>query len=424
MINNSFVFSNGATTIYSGLSSDELIDFSGPSDLNGYQFNSNRLLSNNSYINSYFWSCAYSYIFEANSIISGIAASTSSLLHDSVRIECIGEAKFIRAFCYFYLTNLFGNIPLPLTADFNQTALMASTVQSQVYQQILDDLLAAQTALAGDFSAGQGQRVRPNKWAATAMLARVYLYQEDWSDAITQASTIIANSSLFSLETLSNVFNANSNEAIWQLEQNNMYPNTYNGTLEGFNFIPVSSAAPPNFCLSPQLNNSFESGDSRYATWVGIDSTSTPGQINYYPNKYTVSNSQKQSGGPIPQYYMVLRLAEQYLIRAEAEAHLGSSNISLAIGDLNTIRSRAGGIPLLSSTLTQTQVISGVSHERQIELFAEWGHRWLDLKRTNTAISELSPIPMKIGFTSNALLYPIPLTEIETDPNLTQNLGY
>jgi len=121
----------------------------------------------------------------------------------------------------------------------------------------------------------------------------------------------------------------------------------------------------------------------------------------------------------------VLRVAEQYLIRAEARAHLNKLND--AIDDINVIRARAslGGLPYLQE---QNGVLDAVAKERQIELFAEWGHRWFDLKRTGKIDSVMSQItPQKIGggmWNSYQQLYPIPRGEMISDPNLTQNNGY
>jgi hypothetical protein len=115
---------------------------------------------------------------------------------------------------------------------------------------------------------------------------------------------------------------------------------------------------------------------------------------------------------------MVMRLAEQYLIRAEARAHLGESG---AVVDLNAVRNRAG-LPNYTGAMGQP-LLDAISHENQVEFFAEWGHRWLDLKRLGTAVQTLSgdkghPV------SANALLYPIPLQELKTDPNLKQNPSY
>ena len=122
---------------------------------------------------------------------------------------------------------------------------------------------------------------------------------------------------------------------------------------------------------------------------------------------------------------MVLRLAEQYLIRAEASANSG--DLGGAIKDLNTIRSRAG-LPPLANSLNRSQVLSAVAQERKVELFAEWGHRWFDLKRTGAIDSVMSIVtPQKLPgskWNSYQQLYPISLTQLSYNPNLKQNPGY
>jgi len=422
-------FSAGLTTILAGLSSDELINNQGSESVGLELYNTNHLLYNDGEVNA-LWTPAYSYIYGANSIMGGIAASTSSLLSDSVRTELTAEAKFIRAFCYFYLTNLFGDVPLVLTINFNQTAGMASTPQAQVYQQIIQDLKDAQAALPGDYSVGLGERIRPNQWAATALLARAYLYTGDYTDAATQASAVIGNTAEYSLvSNLNGVFLTNSTEAIWQLQQNTSAPGVGTATPEGILFLPNPlNTGYPDYILSPQLLGAFEPGDQRRLSWV--DSTnnsyniSTSTSLYYFPFKYKTGSYNYSVGGTATEYYMVLRLAEQYLIRAEAEANGAGGGTSAAIADLNMIRGRAG-LPALSASLTPAQVITAVAHERQTELFAEWGHRWLDLKRTGQADAVLSVIPLKQPWLgAYQLLYPIPYTETVDDPNLVQNPGY
>jgi hypothetical protein len=108
------------------------------------------------------------------------------------------------------------------------------------------------------------------------------------------------------------------------------------------------------------------------------------------------------------------------LIRAEAEAQEGK--LSDAIADLNIIRNRAG-LPDLSLSLDQAQVLTAVMQERRIELFGEWGHRWFDLKRTGHAVTALSQ-DKGHAVSSNGLLWPVPYGELISDPNLKQNPGY
>ncbi|MEO2072074.1 MAG: RagB/SusD family nutrient uptake outer membrane protein [Zunongwangia sp.] len=117
-----------------------------------------------------------------------------------------------------------------------------------------------------------------------------------------------------------------------------------------------------------------------------------------------------------------MRLAEQYLIRSEAQAQLG--NLSEAITDLNRIRTRAGLSPLAqnNTNLNQEGILNHIYLERQRELFTEWGHRWLDLKRTNKATEYFSS--QNPFWETTDIWYPIPSEERMRNPNLSQNEGY
>ncbi|MES2329907.1 MAG: RagB/SusD family nutrient uptake outer membrane protein [Bacteroidota bacterium] len=409
---------SSGTTLLSGLSSDEFLYFVSSPEYN--QFYSNSLISNNSLVNTSLWKPAYSYIYQANACIKGLSDSKS--LSVAARNEFIGEAKFLRAFNYFYLVNLFGDVPLLTTIDFKANSIAARTPKAQVYDQIIADLMEAQNLLASDYSYSTKEKVRANKWAATALLARVYLYVGKSASADSASSSVIG-SSLYSLSPLTganNVFSKNSSEAILQLQIDSIY---LNATPEGYNILPRNNTSAPKFYINPQLLNAFEINDLRKNAW--ISSTTYLGTTYPYPNKYKVGSGQALVNGGTTEYYMMLRLAEQYLIRAEARAQ--QNNVTGAIADLNIIRQRAG-LSSLPSSLTQTQVLAAIMQERRIELFAEWGHRWLDLKRTGMVDVVMSAATPAKGqatiWQSYQQLYPIPSSEMLYDPNLIQNSGY
>ena len=403
MQSNSFASGSFASiTALAGLSSDELINYSPNTNLT--EFFQNTLTSFNGN-NAGLWDEIYQYIYTVNLSIERLSASMS--LSPSLRSQLTGEAKFIRAFCNFYLANLYGPVPLITTTNYLNNAKASRVSTDSVYSQIISDLQAAQTSLPNDYSASNGQRVRPNQWAATFLLSRVYLYREQWQKAVDQATSIINNSSQFSLVTnFDSVFLANSSEAIWQLMPVRSGYNTNEGSL----FILTD--VPYNYSLKKTLVNAFSSTDNRRLYWT--DSITVNGKTYYYPFKYKV-----QSGSVVTEYSMVFRLAEMYLVRAEANANLG--NISTAQDDLNIIRNRAG---LINTTATtKSDLIDAVLVERQLELFTEWGHRWFDLKRSNTADAVLRPLK-GIGWSAHDTLYPIPQIEIQNDSYLSQNDGY
>jgi hypothetical protein len=398
-------YGSGDITIDAGMSADELL-------INGSSpFVTNTLNSSNVPANI-FWDDPYFDIYMANEAILSLPASTG--VDSATRNELTGEAKFLRAFCYFYLVNLFGDVPLATTTEYLVTDTLHRSPTAQVYQLIIADLKDAQNLLPGDYSVGGGQRIRVNQFGAIALLARAYLYTGDYSDAQSAASTVINNSNLYSLETnLNAVFLDTSSEAILQWLSPDYYPY---GTAEGNAFIPNSSTSEPQYYLTGSLLASFEPGDQRRTNWV--DSTIYSGNLYYYPYKYKVKVGQN---GNVTENYVVLRLAEQYLIRAEAEAEQGDSTD--AINDLNIIRSRAQ-LPNYSLA-NQGPLLQAIFHERQIELFAEWGNRWFDLKRNGPAFAT-SVLSANKGLvvSSSQLLYPIPASELIDNANLVQNPGY
>jgi len=153
--------------------------------------------------------------------------------------------------------------------------------------------------------------------------------------------------------------------------------------------------------------------------WINVNTVN--GKSYYYPYKYKATSTPLVNNvyAPPTEYLMVMRLAEQYLIRAEARAQ--QNNIGAAQSDLNIIRKRAG----LSITTAndKNSLLTAIWHERQIELFSEWGHRWFDLKRTGTADILMSVICQRKGGVWNPewKLYPIYFNELQVNPNLAPN---
>lgn len=406
---------NYGISVLTGLSADELkLSASSPD-----------AVLNHSYINdlqskdgSFFWSDLYNCIYQANSAIAGISASQG--VTSSISQQLIGEAKFVRAFCYFYLVNIYGDVPLVLTIDYKINATISRSSKDEVYQQIVADLKDAQSLLTDNYLTPSGtstsSRVRPNKAAATALLARVYLYQQKWSNAEAEATTVIGNTNYSLITNLSGVFLSTSKEAIWQLEK----PNNGFNTADGATFLTtyLASGGPKAaypITLQDSLALGFESGDLRKANWT--KSLTVGSKTYYYPFKYKLNQ-----GTPATEYPVVLRLAEQYLIRAEARVQQG--NIAGAQTDFNMIRNRAG-LPNTSSN-TQASLLAAIQKERRFELFTEYGHRWFDLKRWGSIDSLMQFVapPKGSSWKTTAQLFPIPFTEIQADSKLTQNPGY
>jgi len=422
-------FSAGMSTILGGLSADELTVRSTGVDNPLLQFGTNKILVQNA-VSPALWSSAYTSIYNANGVIEGIAASTSSLLSQGVRKKLTGEAKFIRAFCYFYLVNFFGDLPLALTVDFNETRNYSRTPVADVYKQIIKDLKEAQADLPTENTGPAGTRIYADKWAATALLARVYLYTRDYESAFREASAVIANTAQFGLEMdLDKPFLKTSREAIWQFENYTADFGRGNATAEGAFLIPNrNSENDPDhsavyYHMTDELVQTFDPTDKRLLHWVGVSPVNNTGSTRYFAFKYKIGSHNRVIGGEATEYYTALRLAEQFLIRAEAAAN-GAGSLTDAIGDLNAIRFRAG-LGDLPDNLPQQAVLAAIEKERRTELFLEWGHRWFDLKRTGKASAVLSQMSAKQPWAGDyQLLYPIPINEIINNRNLAPNPGY
>jgi starch-binding outer membrane protein, SusD/RagB family len=420
MSEGSFAHGLSGISFATGLTSDELTLFAGNTNP-GFEF----LYQNApaSELGNFFWSDLYGYIFRCNGAIEGINKSNG--ISDGLKQQLVGEAKFIRAFCYFYLVNLYGDVPLLTSTDPKINAIAARSDKTLIYQRIIDDLLEAQQLLNSNFVGADGitstmERVRPTKYAATALLSRVYLYTEQWDKAESEAASLISNA-FFALTPLEQVFLMNSTETIWSLQSRLPTSNNLDGIV--FNFLDTDDGPNSNHpvYLSKSLLESFEPGDNRKNRW--IDSVTTNGATYFYANKYKTDRASVS----VTEYPMMLRLAEQYLIRAEARAQQGNiMGLNTAESDLNVIRARAALAGTMA--LTKEGMLSAILHERKHELVTEWGHRWLDLKRTGTIDAVMTEVaPGKGGvWSSFKALYPIPVYDIQVNPSLRgdQNPGY
>lgn len=397
---------NANITLYTGLSSDEINPTRNiPTERAIFQ---NALFSTNTAIST-LWSDTYTLIYRANACIEGLTGNTG--ISDPAKNQFLGEAKVMRAFFYFNLVNLYGSVPLVISTDYRVNDEMKRTSADSVYNQIIDDLISAESLLLPQYPTDGKARI--NRFTASALLARVYLYKQMWANAETEASEVI-NSGMYELETdLNKVFLANSNEAIWQL----IPAQAGYETAEGYLFVPATTNIRPKYVISDFLLNAIDPGDQRKVNWMNANDVG--GQSYYYPYKYKLGIDNNTTPA---ENYMVFRLAEQYLIRAEARAQL--NNLDDASTDLNMIRHRAG----LSDTTAATKedILKLIFHERQIEFFCEWGHRWYDLKRSGLADGVMSAVtPVKGGtWNSNWQLYPISMYELLNNPFLNQNPGY
>jgi hypothetical protein len=374
--------------------------------------------------NATFWNGIYQTIYECNAVLEGLSNSTT--LTESVKQRLTGEAYFSRAFNYFYLVNLYGDVPLVLSTDYKVNNQIGRTAVATVYQQIIDDLSKAKDLLGdqylgSDILTPTEDRIRPNRAAALAMLARVQLYIKKYTEAETAATAVINQNTIYATASvpLDQVFLKNSLETIWALQPVKTGYNTDEAQI----FV-LPSGGPNNatnkFYASSQLMASFDSIDKRLISWFG--NITVAGKDYPYVAKYKA-----KQGSALTEYTIVLRLAEQYLIRAEARANMGQ--LSTAIDDIDIIRSRAG-LPLIKETnpnINKDDLLLAILKERRNELFTEWGHRWFDLRRTekiDAVMTEVTPTKGGSSWESYKALYPLPNAQLAINNVLKQNPGY
>lgn len=384
-----------------GLYSDEL-DFYGSPDRPEGQFLSHSLLGTNRSTAAW-WDYAYQMIYQINALIEGVSRSDTLSAEDVDTLK--GEGLFLRAYIHMFLTELFGDIPYVDTTDYQVNKQLSRTARIVVYEHVVKDLLESVSLLPdGDTT---GERSRPNGRVALAVLARAYLYTEQWELARATVDKALAPGGYASWEPdLEKVFKKDSHGTLWQFR-----PETEGiNTKEAFYYIFLEGP-PTSSALSPLLVTDFEEGDNRLSHWIGQIADGS--EVWYYPHKYKI----RGNSGASEEYSIIIRLAELYLIRAEARFQLGDS-----IGakeDLKLIRTRAGLTTIEDGVDLQIAIL----RERRFELFTEFGHRWFDLKRTGNAAAILGSL--KPGWKNTDLLFPLPESEILANTNLgPQNPGY
>lgn len=394
-------------TIYAGTASDELNNHS--SSATASAIANNNITPENSNINS-LWSSLYNYIYQANSVLEGTASGQG--LSDAVRRQLQGEAYFVRAFCHFYLLNFFGNIPYNTVTDYTVTSVQQQQNASQLLPEIISDLKLSKSLLSAAYVKADNtpgtERVRPNKYAAAAMLAKAYLFTKQWGLAEVEADSVLQQSMYALSMDLQQVFRSNSPEVIWQLRPVIPGFNSYAGAL-----LQPTSFRPFFISVRKNLVDSFETGDNRKNSWVTF--TTYNGQQYNWLHKYKVG----QNAPSLTEFTTLIRLAELYLIRAEARAM--QDKLVPALADLNVIRGRAGLTSL--SLVTKEDILNAIVREKRVELFGEFADRWLDLVRTNRA-NTVMPLIKGANWSSTDQLFPIPQTEILRHPGMVQNTGY
>lgn len=383
------------------------------------------------------WSDHYNGILRVNKIIDKIEKFESS---KSFKNRILSEAKFLRAVLYFNLVRIFGDIPLIINniSSIEEAYKIGRTNVSEVYNQIIIDFREASEFLPNQV---QGEEGRATKGAALALLAKVYLTTQDFSNAKKALEDVIAMnqyklSPIYS--DLWKVENKNNDEIIFAVQfQRSATANTgsnfcerftpylypylsYYSTGGGYN-IPrenlIAAYEPNDLRKEASLRESYESPDGETVT--GLQGRFC---IKFFDTPVEGEGSNDN--------WPVIRYSDVVLMYAEVLNELSYNPNGLAFEYLNKIRRRAG-IPDKSSGGTNQDLVinsqeefrEAVLKERRIE-FAFEGHRWFDLIRTEKA-TDLINKNLDINITKDQYLLPIPQNEIDINPDkIKQNPGY
>ncbi|WP_159474789.1 RagB/SusD family nutrient uptake outer membrane protein [Chryseobacterium sp. 18068] len=348
------------------------------------------------------WASAYQLVYSCNAVIEGCENSTLLNAQDKARIS--GEALLIRSLLFFYLQQMFGNIPYPVTTNYLINQSISKTPSDEVLQRIESDLTDVTQVLPNQYR--NAERVYLNKKSAQLLLAKVYMTMQRWSEAETQLRDVL-QSPLYQIQNdLTKTFKKTSTNILWQLKPANNGDAVKEVIAYYFDYIP-----PYNYALSNSLLSSFTASDLRKQRWM-IPVT-VGGNTWYRAGKY------KNLTGNTDEYSVVFRIEEAYLLLAESLAK--QNKISEAIPFINAIRQRAG-LTLLDTTISQEVLLNEILNENRKEFFTETGHRMMDLKRMNK-LELLKSV--KTNWKSEYQFWPVPERELLLNPNLNpQNNGY
>lgn len=379
------------------------------------------------------WFYLYSTIGKTNAVINNVGKVTDPALTAARKDEIIGEAAFIRAFMYFQLAQLWGDVPLQLTEVKSISAANLDEIYpqlfpsrapvSEVYRQIILDL---ETALARVRTAAP-HKGYATKGAVNAMLAKVYATQEphDWTKVNQYCDAVIAGgySLLPTYDALWNNQQENSAEAIFEINYNGGITDGNWGTkiFRGLDWKKFN--LPSN-----DLEKAFDAENDvirKNASIIYLDVSGKWSDPHWPQTKYPFINKWRNFAEGSNQNYIFIRLADILLLKAEALNELGDPAAAAALVD--QIRMRVN-LPKTTAA-TQAEMRLAIEKERRLELAFE-GHRWYDLKRTGRAIDVINAAvdqngaPLGYNLTPNRLVWPIPQAELDKNSKLTQNPGY
>ncbi|MDR6546511.1 hypothetical protein J2810_002570 [Chryseobacterium rhizosphaerae] len=348
------------------------------------------------------WAATYKNIYTANSILEGVAASTAIGPTDKNRLR--GEALLIKTIMFFYLNQLYGDIPYPESTDYKINNSIQKTTSTIVLANIERDL--AETFPLLEVNYRDAERIYPNRMVAKLLLAKVYAAKQEWNKAEIILKEIIQNP-LYQMETdINKVFQKNGKHILWQLKPHN------NASLRQATAYYFTNSAPNIYALSASLISVFQAGDLRKQNWTApvVFNGNTYYRVEKYKNRNNTNTNE---------YSIVFRIEEAYLLLAEVLTQ--QNKIAEALPYVNSTRQRAQ-LTSLTLPIAKDDLINEILTENHREFFTEGGHRFLDLKRTGRLGLLLTTKPNWKEFHR---LWPVPQKEILLNANLKpQNTGY
>lgn len=356
------------------------------------------------------WVAIYATINRANHVITKVPNVQDPLLTTALRNQYIGEAKFIRALAYFDLARAWGGVQIILepTVSLQDRPKVSRSSLGETYAQVLKDLEDAEALLPDGVN-----RIRATKRTTWALRARLHLYKKEWALAEEYATKLIDKVDDYTLvKPYSAWFAGNAvgtAESIFELEYSAINPSAIRAQMQHPTKGGTYRYAPTDKFV--QLLNDPQISGGRKAL---IGSVTQGGTTLWYGNLYY------RLPATDPAY--IFRIAEMYLIRAEARAQLDNlSDTTGALYDLNKVRERAEIAP--STASTKEDILLAIENERRIE-FAWEAHRWFDLARTGRAKTVLEAIDPNIHVEDHEYVFPIPIVQLQLDPSLTPNPFY
>lgn len=398
------------------------------SPLNSGRFRTEYLWSNTPTASHGLWTNAYNLISRVNNVINVIEGGFEEPGVSQEELDMLNaECKFLRGLAYFDLARLFCQ-PYSLNGPTDQYGLPVVLVSEigtparddlgTVYSQIEKDLLAAEAGLP-EVSSNGGTDAKgwATKHAAQALLARLYLYMEDWDKASSYASEVIDNfpGRLYTPEEYTTWDNGGAwgtdagVEVIFEVF--GAEGNSSHGNWDVISYI-VNPGGYGDVGASNDVVSLYEEDDVRGDLFVNTTD---------YPNDYwTLKYPGKAPDGNLREdNIVVLRLAEMYLIRAEATLNGASSGVT-ADADLNAIRTQRGASEISGATLED------IYTERRLELCYE-GHELFDLSRTGRGLTRTDfdgSLNQNVPFPDYKWAMPIPQGEMDANAEMVQNPGY